>query len=177
MEAPEHHEWVAETEAAPSTKGGSRQRAQRRAEEKYQLFLESLAGTRPTGQLLNERGFSSAELSRIRAAVRRGALVELSRGRGRPRKDNRLKAVAAEVERLNNELAEMALRVKLLQAKEDCGLVGPIRASQLTHTMRRRLVEAIDSAVDSGMPVSRACGILQLPRQRYYAWRASIISG
>ena len=151
--------------------------AQQRAEEKYQLFLESLAGRRPTGELLAEWGFSSAELSRIRAAVRRGALVELSRGRGRPRKDNRLKAVSAEVDRLNAELAGMAVQVKLLAVKESCGLVGPIRAPQVTYSGRRALVAAIDEACDAGMPVSQACAILQLPRQRYYAWRASLSQG
>lgn len=149
-------------------------RAQQRAEEKYRLFLESLAGRRPTGELLAEWGFSSAELSRIRAAVRRGALVELSRGRGRPRKDKRLKAVAAEIERLNSELSEMALQVQLLHTKEMCGLVGPIRATEVTYACRRTLVDAVEAASEAGMPVSRACSILQLPRQRYYAWRQAL---
>lgn len=170
--------------SAPFDDEGARSRqsekpaaAQRRAEAKYELFLESLAGRKPTGELLSEAGFSSAELSRIRAAVRRGAMVELSRGRGRPRKDQRLRAASQELRKIQTELNEMALHVKLLQAKQACGLVGPIRAAGVSPAFRRILVDAVTEACDGGLPVAQACAIIELSRQRYYAWRSALGQG
>ncbi len=59
----------------------------RSAEEKWQVFLETAARDQPTVEVLRRHGLHATDLTRIREAVRRGELTELSRGRGRPKED------------------------------------------------------------------------------------------
>ena len=59
----------------------------RTAEEKWQAFLEAAAKDQPTVEVLRRHGLHATDLTRIREAVRRGALVELSRTQGRPKED------------------------------------------------------------------------------------------
>jgi transposase-like protein len=82
-------------------------------EEKYAIFLEAAAKGEPIGEILQRHGLRPGELSRIREAVRRGAVAELSRGPGRPKEDPEKRALRDELARVEAALKEMSIRVVL----------------------------------------------------------------
>ncbi len=90
----------------------------RSAEEKWQVFLEAAAKDQPTVEVLRRHGLHATDLTRIREAVRRGALVELSRGRGRPKEDPERRRLREELHRVEAALKEMSIKVTLLEGKE-----------------------------------------------------------
>ena len=90
-------------------------RPRRTPEEKYAIFLEAAAKDVPVAEVLRRHGLRSAELSRIREAVHRGALAELAKGPGRPREDAEKRALRDELARVEAALKEMSIRAVLHQ--------------------------------------------------------------
>ena len=82
-------------------------------EEKYAIFLEAAAKTQPVNEILQRHGLRPGELSRIREAVRRGAVAELSKGPGRPKEDPEKRALRDELARVEAALKEMSIRAVL----------------------------------------------------------------
>jgi transposase-like protein len=82
-------------------------------EEKYAIFLEAAAKSQPVGEILQRHGLRPGELSRIREAVRRGAVAELSKRPGRPKEDPEKRALRDELARVEAALKEMSIRVVL----------------------------------------------------------------
>jgi transposase-like protein len=82
-------------------------------EEKYAIFLEAAAKSQPVGEILQRHGLRPGELSRIREAVRRGAVAELSKGPGRPKEDPEKRALRDELARVEAALKEMSIRAVL----------------------------------------------------------------
>ncbi|MGH8935339.1 MAG: hypothetical protein ACRDXD_03570 [Acidimicrobiia bacterium] len=95
--------------------GNSRRR--RSAEEKWQVFLEAAAKDQPTVEVLGRHGLLPTDLARIREAVRRGALAELSKGPGRAREDAEQRRLRQELLRVEAALKEMSIKVTLLEGK------------------------------------------------------------
>jgi hypothetical protein len=78
-------------------------RRRRSAEETWQVFLEAAVKDQPTVEVLRRHGLHATDFTRIREAVRRGALTEASRTQGPPKED-------PERHRLREELSEMSWR-------------------------------------------------------------------
>ena len=95
------------------TSGGKR----RSAEEKFTIFLEAAAKDQPVVEVLRRHGLHATELTRIREAVRRGALAELGKGPGRPKEDPEKRALREELARVEAALKEMSIRVVLQEGK------------------------------------------------------------
>ena len=89
----------------------------RSAEEKWQVFMEAAAKDQPTVEVLRRHGLHATDLTRIREAVHRGALTELSRGRGRPKEDPERRRLREELARVEAALKEMSIKVTLLEGK------------------------------------------------------------
>src|SRR5260370_35047200 len=79
-------------------------------EEKYAIFLEAAAKSQPIGEILQRHGLRPGELSRIREAVRRGAVAELSRRPGRPKEDPEKRALRDQLNRGEAALKALSSR-------------------------------------------------------------------
>jgi len=71
-------------------------------EKKYQIFLESLSGKSPVGEMLRREGIYSTDLARIRQKVKEGALERLADRPGAKRK----KVPLGDYEALKHDLEE-----------------------------------------------------------------------
>jgi hypothetical protein len=70
------------------------------------------------GEALTQPVKHATDLTRIREAVRRGALAELSRGPGRPKEDPERRCLREQLYRVKAALKEMSIKVTLLEGKE-----------------------------------------------------------
>ena len=93
-------------------------------EKKFQIFLESLSGKSPVGELLRREGIYSTDLTRIRQKVKEGALERLADRPGTkrnkvPRDD--YDALKHELEEKERALAEQAVELAILRKKTNGG--------------------------------------------------------
>jgi len=93
-------------------------------EKKFQIFLESMRGKTPVGEILRREGIYSTDLVRIRQKAQEGALERLADRPGAkqktvPRED--YEALKRELQDKERALAELALELAMLRKKTNGG--------------------------------------------------------
>ena len=93
--------------------------------EKYEVWMQLVRGETAVGDAARRAGVDRSTVTRLRDVARRGALDALSSSRpgrrGDERRDAELAAAVAEADRPRAALAEMAVKVTLLEGKERWG--------------------------------------------------------
>ena len=89
------------------------------AEQKWQVFLEASRKNATDAEVCRRWGITTWQLRAIRERVKDGAKEAFARGRGRPRKDQDVVKLEADLERTNKALRELAIENTLLRGKVD----------------------------------------------------------
>ena len=92
--------------------------------EKYEIWLQLVRGEAAVGEAADRAGVDRSTVAKLREVARRGALDALAAsrpGRRNAGRDVELAAANAEAERWRAALAEMAVKVTLLEGKERWG--------------------------------------------------------
>ena len=93
-------------------------------EKKFQIFLESIRGKTPVGEILRREGMYSTDLVRIRQKVQEGALERLADRPGARKKTvarNDYETLKRELEDKERALADLALELAILRKKTNGG--------------------------------------------------------
>lgn len=93
-------------------------------QEKYEIWMQLVRGETTIAEAAERGGVDRATITKLREVARQGALDALSQsrpGRRGTQRDVEMEAARAEVERLRNALAEMAVRLTLAEGKEPWG--------------------------------------------------------
>jgi len=107
-----------------SSSEGKRKRRLLSPEKKFQIFLESISGKIPVGEILRREGMYSTDLVRIRQKAQEGALERLADRPGAKKKTvarNDYEALKRELEDKERALAELALELAILRKKTNGG--------------------------------------------------------
>lgn len=94
-----------------------RRRRRLRAEDKWEIFLETTAKDAKVAEVLRRWGIDSSQLARIRQQARSGALAEFGRGPGRNPKDREKEELKSELGRLESAFKEVSIENTLLRKK------------------------------------------------------------
>lgn len=86
-------------------------------EEKLRIVEEAASKEVTDAEVCRRWGIEPWDLRRFREQVRKGALVALAKGRGRPAEDRRVKGLTAELARTERALKELAIENTLLRGK------------------------------------------------------------
>ena len=92
--------------------------------KKFQIFLESISGKIPVGEILRREGMYSTDLVRIRQKAQEGALERLADRPGAKKKTvarDDYEALKRELEDKERALAELALELAILRKKTNGG--------------------------------------------------------
>lgn len=87
------------------------------AEEKLRIVEEASSKATSDVEVCRRWGIEIWDLKRFRDQVRRGALSELSKKPGRPKQDERILELRADLERTEKALKELAIENTLLRGK------------------------------------------------------------
>ena len=94
-------------------------------EKKFQIFLETQRGERPTGEILRREGLYSSDLTRIRQQVKDGAIDRLATRPGKRRRPpvaaNEYEALKRELEEKERALADLSVELTILRKKTNGG--------------------------------------------------------
>jgi len=93
-------------------------------EKKFQIFLESIRGKTPVGEILRREGIYSTDLVRIRQKAQEGALERLADRAGAKKKTvarDDYEALKRELEDKERALAELAVELAILRKKTNGG--------------------------------------------------------
>ena len=93
-------------------------------EKKFQIFLESISGKTPVGEILRREGIYSTDLVRIRQKAQQGALERLSERPGAKKKmvaRDDYEALRGELEDKERALTELAVELAILRKKTNGG--------------------------------------------------------
>jgi hypothetical protein len=107
-----------------STPSGSKKKRFLAPQEKYEIWMQLVRGETTIGDAADKNRVDRATISKLREVARNGALEALAAsrpGRRQPGRDHELDEARAEVERLRTALAEMAVRLTLVEGKERWG--------------------------------------------------------
>ena len=94
-------------------------------EKKLQIFLESIRGKTPAGEILRREGIYSTDLVRIRQKAQEGALERLADRPGAKKKmvaRDDYEALKRELQDKERALAELAVELAILRKKTNGGL-------------------------------------------------------
>ncbi len=94
------------------------------AEKKFQIFLEAQRGTGTVAELLRREGLYATDLTRIRTAVKEGAIERLQAKPGRRKKVVEVDAYQAlkkELEDKERALADLSVELSVLRKKVNGG--------------------------------------------------------
>jgi transposase-like protein len=93
-------------------------------EKKFQIFVESVSGKTPVGEILRREGMYSTDLVRIRQKVQEAALERLADRPGAKKKTvarDDYEALKRELQDKERALAELALELAILRKKTNGG--------------------------------------------------------
>ena len=93
-------------------------------EKKFQIFLESIGGKTPVGEILRREGMYSTDLVRIRQKVQEAALERLADRPGAKKKTvarDDYEALKRELQDKERALAELAVELTILRKKTNGG--------------------------------------------------------
>ena len=93
-------------------------------EKKFQIFLESIRGKTPVGEILRREGIYSTDLVRIRQKAQEGALERLADRPGAKKKmvaRDDYEALKRELQDKERALAELAVELAILRKKTNGG--------------------------------------------------------
>ena len=93
-------------------------------QEKYEIWMQLVRGETTVGEAADRARVDRSTIAKLREVARQGALDALARsrpGRRDKQRDVELEAAQAEIERLRTALAEMAVRLTLVEGKEPWG--------------------------------------------------------
>ena len=93
-------------------------------EKKFQIFVESVSGKTPVGEILRREGMYSTDLVRIRQKVQEAALERLADRPGAKKRTaarDDYEALKRELEDKERALAELALELAILRKKTNGG--------------------------------------------------------
>ena len=93
-------------------------------EKKLQIFLESIRGKTPAGEILRREGIYSTDLVRIRQKAQEGALERLADRPGAKKKmvaSDDYEALKRELQDKERALAELAVELAILRKKTNGG--------------------------------------------------------
>ncbi len=93
-------------------------------QEKYEIWMQLVKGETTIREAADRSGVDRSTVSKLREVARQGALDALAQSRPGKRgsqRDIELAQARAEVERLRTALAEMAVRLTLVEGKEPWG--------------------------------------------------------
>jgi len=94
------------------------------AEKKYQIFLEAQRGSGPVAEILRREGLYATDLTRIRLAVKEGAIERLQAKPGRRKKSveaDAYQALKKELEDKERALADLTVELSVLRKKVNGG--------------------------------------------------------
>ena len=94
------------------------------AEKKYQIFLETQRGEKPTGEVLRREGLYASDLTRIRKQVQEGAIDRLSAKPGKRPKvvsSDEYEQLKAELQEKERALADLSVELAILRKKTNGG--------------------------------------------------------
>ena len=106
-----------------STEHGMKRKRFLAPQEKYEIWMQLVRGETTVGEAADRARVDRSTIAKLREVARQGALDALARSRpGRRDKQRDVElAVRAEIERLRTALAEMAVRLTLVEGKEPWG--------------------------------------------------------
>lgn len=93
-------------------------------EKKFQIFLETQRGDKPSGEILRREGLYSSDLTRIRQQVHEGAIDRLSAKPGKPRSlvsADEYENLKRELEEKERALADLSVELAILRKKTNGG--------------------------------------------------------
>ena len=93
-------------------------------QEKYEIWMQLVRGETTVGEAADRARVDRSTIAKLREVARQGALDALARsrpGRRDKQRDVELEAAQGEIERLRTALAEMAVRLTLVEGKEPWG--------------------------------------------------------
>jgi transposase-like protein len=93
-------------------------------EKKFQIFLETQRGDKPSGEILRREGLYSSDLVRIRQQVQEGALERLSTKPGKKRSvvsAEEYEQLRRELEEKERALADLSVELAILRKKTNGG--------------------------------------------------------
>lgn len=93
-------------------------------QEKYEIWMQLVKGETTIGEAADRSGVDRSTIAKLRDVARQGALDALARSRPGKRdkeRDFELAEARAEAERLRKALAEMAVRLTLVEGEEPWG--------------------------------------------------------
>ena len=107
-----------------STEHGMKRKRFLAPQEKYEIWMQLVRGETTVGEAADRARVDRSTIAKLREVARQGALDALARsrpGRRDKQRDVELKAAQGEIERLRTALAEMAVRLTLVEGKEPWG--------------------------------------------------------
>ena len=106
-----------------STEHGMKRKRFLAPQEKYEIWMQLVRGETTVGEAADRARVDRSTIAKLREVARQGALDALARSRpGRRDKQRDVELAAqAEIERLRTALAEMAVRLTLVEGKEPWG--------------------------------------------------------
>ena len=106
-----------------STQPGTKRKRFLAPQEKYEIWMQLVRGETTVGEAADQARVDRSTIAKLREVARQGALDALARSRpGRRDKQRDVELAAqAEIERLRTALAEMAVRLTLVEGKEPWG--------------------------------------------------------
>ena len=107
-----------------STEHGMKRKRFLAPQEKYEIWMQLVRGEATVGEAADRARVDRSTIAKLREVARQGALDALARsrpGRRDKQRDVELEAAQAEIERLRTALAEMAVRLTLVEGKEPWG--------------------------------------------------------
>ena len=93
-------------------------------QEKYEIWMQLVRGETTVGEAADRARVDRSTVAKLREVARQGALDALARsrpGRRDKQRDVEAEAAGAEIERLRTALAEMAVRLTLVEGKGPWG--------------------------------------------------------
>jgi len=93
-------------------------------EKKFQIFLETQRGDKPSGEILRREGLYSSDLARIRQQVHEGAIDQLSAKPGKHRSvvsSDEYEKLKRELEEKERALADLSVELAILRKKTNGG--------------------------------------------------------
>jgi len=93
-------------------------------EKKFQIFLETQRGDKPSGEILRREGLFSSDLARIRQQVQEGAIERLSAKPGKKRSlvsADEYEKLKRELEEKERALADLSVELTILRKKTNGG--------------------------------------------------------
>ena len=107
-----------------STEHGMKRKRFLAPQEKYEIWMQLVRGETTVGEAADRARVDRSTIAKLREVARQGALDALARsrpGRRDKQRDVELEAAQGEIERLRTALAEMAVRLTLVEGKEPWG--------------------------------------------------------